>query len=63
MAIEQLKVREIVKQAVSKNVDIPEFQRELVWDPEQVKKLAESLYRNYPVGSFMHLGLLRVSGS
>jgi len=53
MAIEQLKVHEIVKQAVSKNVDIPEFQREFVWDPEQVKKLAESLYRNYPVGSFL----------
>jgi len=53
MALEQLKVREIVKQAVSKNVDIPEFQREFVWDAEQVKKLAESLYRDYPVGSFL----------
>ena len=53
MALEQLKVREIVKQAVSKNLDIPEFQREFVWDPEQVKLLAESLYRDYPVGSFL----------
>jgi len=53
MALEQLKVKEIVKQAVSKNVDIPEFQREFVWDTEQVKKLAESLYRDYPVGSFL----------
>lgn len=53
MALEQLKVREIVKQTVSKNVDIPEFQREFVWDTEQVKKLAESLYRDYPVGSFL----------
>jgi hypothetical protein len=53
MALEQLKIREIVKQAVSKNVDIPEFQREFVWDTEQVKKLAESLYRDYPVGSFL----------
>ncbi|WP_376790281.1 DUF262 domain-containing protein [Thermoflexus sp.] len=53
MGLEQLKVREIVKQAVSKNVDIPEFQREFVWDPEQVKLLAESLYREYPIGSFL----------
>ncbi|MBO9312943.1 MAG: DUF262 domain-containing protein [Chloroflexus sp.] len=53
MALEQLKVKEIVRQAVSKNVDIPEFQREFVWDTEQVKKLAESLYRDYPVGSFL----------
>jgi hypothetical protein len=34
-------------------VDIPEFQREFVWDPEQVKLLAESLYRDYPIGSFL----------
>jgi hypothetical protein len=53
MALEQLKVREIVKQAVSKNMDVPEFQREFIWDPDQVKKLAESLYRDYPVGSFL----------
>ncbi|HID31670.1 MAG TPA: DUF262 domain-containing protein, partial [Desulfobacterales bacterium] len=53
MALEQLKVREIVKQAVSKSVDVPEFQREFVWDPGQVKLLAESLYRDYPVGSLL----------
>lgn len=53
MGLEQLEISEIVKQAVSKNVDIPEFQREFVWDPEQVKLLAESLYRDYPVGSFL----------
>lgn len=60
MALEQLKVREIVQQAVSKNVDIPEFQREFVWDPKQVKKLAESLYRGYPVGSFFALGFFGI---
>ncbi|MDP2858821.1 MAG: DUF262 domain-containing protein [Bacillota bacterium] len=53
MALEQLKVREIVKRAVSKDVDIPEFQRDFVWDPEQVKLLGESLWRDYPVGSFL----------
>ncbi len=53
MALEQPKIWEIVKQAVSKNVDIPEFQRGFVWEPEQVKKLAESLYRDYPIGSFL----------
>lgn len=53
MGLEQLKVHEIVKQAVGKSVDIPEFQREFVWGTEQVKLLAESLYRGYPVGSFL----------
>ncbi len=53
MALEQLKAHEIVSQAVNKKVDIPEFQREFVWDPQQVKLLAESLCRNYPIGSFL----------
>lgn len=53
MALEQVKIHDIVKQAVSKNVDIPEFQREFVWAPDQVKLLAESLFRHYPVGSFL----------
>lgn len=53
MGLEQLKVRNIVKQAVSKQVDIPEFQRDFVWGTEQVKLLIESLYRDYPIGSFL----------
>ena len=53
MALEQLKVHEIVKRAVSQSVDIPEFQRDFVWEPEKVKFLAESLYRDYPIGSFL----------
>jgi len=53
MALEQLKIHEIVRRAVSKSLDIPEFQREFIWDPEQVKLLAESLYRGYPIGSFL----------
>lgn len=53
MALEQRKVKEIVKDAVSKTIDVPEFQREFVWDAEQVKRLAESLYHDYPIGSFL----------
>jgi len=56
MAIEQLTVQEIVAQAVSKRVDIPEFQREFVWSPQDVALLAESLYRDYPIGSFLLWG-------
>lgn len=53
MAIEQMKVWEIVKKSVSKDIDVPEFQREFVWEPGQVKKPTESLYRDYPIGSFL----------
>ncbi len=53
MAFEQLTVQEIAAQAVSKRMDIPEFQRDFVWSPQDVALLAESLYRDYPVGSFL----------
>jgi hypothetical protein len=53
MALEQLKVREVSRNAVNQIIDIPEFQRDFVWDPERVKLLAESLYCDYPVGSFL----------
>ena len=51
MALEQLKVREIARNAVNQIIDVPEFQRDFVWDPERVKSLADSLYSDYPVGS------------
>lgn len=53
MALEQRKVWEIVRHSVGREVDIPEFQRPFVWEPEQVRLLAESLHRDYPVGSFL----------
>ncbi len=53
MALEQLSIEEIADQAVTSKIDIPEFQREFVWDAEQVKLLVESLYRGYPIGSFL----------
>lgn len=53
MAIEQVTVEEIVCRAVNKQWDIPEFQRDFVWSPQDVALLAESLYKDYPVGSFL----------
>ncbi|MBC7252722.1 MAG: DUF262 domain-containing protein [Actinobacteria bacterium] len=63
MGLETLSVSEIVEWAVSKKMDIPEFQRQFVWDPEQVKLLAESLYREYPVGSFLFWDSTEYTGS
>ncbi|MGQ9758490.1 MAG: GmrSD restriction endonuclease domain-containing protein [Actinomycetota bacterium] len=63
MALETLSVSEIVEWAVSKKMDIPEFQRQFVWDPEQVKLLAESLYREYPVGSLLLWDSTEYTGS
>lgn len=38
---------------MSKNYQIPTFQREVVWDKESVKKLWDSIYKFYPLGSIL----------
>jgi hypothetical protein len=38
---------------LSKNYQIPTFQREVVWDKENVKKLWDSIYKFYPLGSIL----------
>ncbi len=38
---------------IAKNYQIPTFQREIVWDPVNVKKLWDSIYKFYPLGSIL----------
>ena len=38
---------------LSKNYQIPTFQREVVWEKENVKKLWDSIYKFYPLGSVL----------
>ena len=35
------------------NYQIPTFQRDVVWDKENVKKLWDSIYKFYPLGSIL----------
>lgn len=35
------------------NIKIPVFQREYVWDDEQIMSLLDSTYRGFPVGSLL----------
>jgi Protein of unknown function DUF262 len=44
-------VSEAVDCVTSGQWDIPEFQRQFVWQPSQVGELADSLWRNYPIGA------------
>lgn len=46
-------VQELVERAVEGRLAIPEFQRGFVWQPEQVRALADSLYRDYPIGQIL----------
>ena len=38
---------------LSKDYQIPTFQREVVWEKENVKKLWDSIYKFYPLGSIL----------
>jgi hypothetical protein len=53
MSFTTIPVRELVDQAVQGRLDIPEFQRDFVWRPDQVRALVDSLYRDYPIGQIL----------
>lgn len=49
----QMKINQIVSQAVREKIIVPPYRREFVWSPEQVKLQVESLARDYPVGTLL----------
>lgn len=46
-------VGDAIERAVSGEWDMPEFQRKFVWKPSQACDLADSLWRNYPIGPLL----------
>lgn len=46
-------VKEAIDNIHRKKYLLPSIQRELVWEPQQIEKLFDSLMRDYPVGSFL----------
>jgi hypothetical protein len=53
MSFTTIPIRDLVDQAVQGRLDIPEFQRDFVWRPDQVRALVDSLYRDYPIGQIL----------
>lgn len=46
-------IAELVARAEAGRLRIPNFQRSFVWRPEDVRKLADSIWRGYPIGSLL----------
>lgn len=42
-----------IEELTKKNYQIPTFQREVVWEKENVKKLWDSIYKFFPLGSIL----------
>ena len=48
-----MQIRKLLDRIESNAIVLPEFQREYVWKKSQAKELMDSLYRDYPIGSFL----------
>src|SRR3989344_7673703 len=50
--VDELKLSEIVNEFSRGKIRIPRFQRNYVWDRPRVVKLLNSIYHEYPIGTF-----------
>lgn len=46
-------LKDLIKEAISGDLALPEFQRDFVWKPELVKLLISSVAQDWPIGSFL----------
>lgn len=46
-------IAEVLRRIQTQDNVLPAIQRELVWSPEQMARLFDSLMRDYPIGSFL----------
>jgi len=52
---EVTKINTFIEEKLSKDkLLIPTFQREFVWEPENIRKLWDSIFRFYPIGSILY---------
>lgn len=48
---EPITIRKLIDRITSGDIRIPAFQRDFVWEPEQVAFLLDSIYKNFPIGT------------
>lgn len=51
---EALKITDVIEGLKKDDFLIPTFQREFVWQPENIRKLWDSIYKFYPIGSLLY---------
>lgn len=51
--MEQYMILDIINQITKGSLRIPSFQRDFVWEPENVAFFMDSLYKKFPVGSIL----------
>lgn len=48
-----LKFESLLSEFKEQKIRIPEFQRDFVWDKNRIRKLLNSIYNQYPIGSYV----------
>jgi hypothetical protein len=48
---ETLTIRKLIDRVTSGDIRIPAFQRDFVWEPDQVAFLLDSIYKKFPIGT------------
>lgn len=51
---EDLKIQDLVSNLRQDKFLVPTFQRDFVWEPDSIRKLWDSMYRFYPIGSILY---------
>lgn len=51
---EALRITDVIEQLRKDEFLIPTFQREFVWQPDNIKRLWDSIFRFYPIGSLLY---------
>ena len=51
---EPLKITDVIERLRKDEFLIPTFQRDFVWQPENIRKLWDSIFRFYPIGSLLY---------
>lgn len=50
---DDMEFQELIAGIAASRIQIPPFQRSFVWEPKDIRYLLDSIYRGYPVGSFI----------
>ena len=51
--IDDINFQQLMVNVINRNIRIPDFQREFVWELNQIIRLLDSIYHHYPIGSFL----------
>lgn len=50
---EPITITKLIERISSGDIRIPAFQRDFVWEPEQVAFLLDSIYKGFPIGTMI----------